>query len=161
MIDLRINFRMLLEPAGPRVRRFFFANRGTIMGEINFLAVLLAAVSSFLLGGLWYSPALFGRIWNREAGRGEPVQQGHPAKVFALSFVFALIAATAFAFWIGPKPPFTSALCQGLLAGSCLVAACFGINYQFANRTILLWLIDGGYHTAQFTIFGLVLGLWH
>ena len=131
------------------------------MSEINVGAVILAAVTSFLLGGLWYSPALFGRLWNREAGRSAEAQQPHPAKVFGISFLFALIAATAFAFLVGPKPPLSESLLRGAIAGACLVAASFGINYQFANRTVLLWLIDGGYHTAQFVLFGLVLGLWH
>ncbi|MES2018340.1 MAG: DUF1761 domain-containing protein [Pseudomonadota bacterium] len=36
-----------------------------------------------------------------------------------------------------------------------------GINYQFANRSIKLWLIDGGYHAVQFVLFGLVFGLVH
>jgi hypothetical protein len=27
-------------------------------------------------------------------------------------------------------------------------------------RSLKLWLIDGGYHTVQFILFGLVLGLW-
>ena len=38
---------------------------------MNYWAVLLAAAPSFVLGGLWYSPRLFGRIWNRENG-GQP-----------------------------------------------------------------------------------------
>ena len=29
------------------------------MGDINILAVVVAGASSSLLGGLWYSPALF------------------------------------------------------------------------------------------------------
>ncbi len=37
----------------------------------------------------------------------------------------------------------------------------FGINHQSAQRSFKLWLIDGGYHVAQFAVFGLVLGLWH
>lgn len=45
---------------------------------MNLWAVLLAAASSFMLGGLWYSPALFGRIWNTESGAQE--QAGHAAK---------------------------------------------------------------------------------
>ena len=52
-------------------------------------------------------------------------------------------------------------MAYGLLAGAGMVAASFGINYQFANRSLTLWLIDGGYHTVQFLLFGLVLGLWH
>jgi hypothetical protein len=49
---------------------------------------------------------------------------------------------------------------QGLLVGAGVVAASFGINYQFANRPAILWLIDGGYHSVQFAIYGVILGLW-
>jgi hypothetical protein len=47
------------------------------------------------------------------------------------------------------------------LAGFGFVATSFGINYQFAQRPFVLWLIDGGYHTVQFLLFGLIIGLWH
>ena len=126
---------------------------------MNYWAVLVAAVSSFLLGGLWYSPVLFGAAWNRENG-GQP-QAGHPAKVFGISFAFSLVAAGAFATWLGQAPELRTALMSGLLAGFGFVAASFGINYQFAQRSFKLWLIDGGYHTVQFALFGLILGLWH
>lgn len=126
---------------------------------MNIPAVLVAAVSSFLLGGLWYSPALFGRNWVAENG-GE-IQQDHPARVFGVSLVFSLVAAFSFAWWLGPAPSLQTALTSGAVAGFGLVAASFGINYQFAQRSIVLWLIDGGYHTVQFLLFGLVLGLWH
>jgi Protein of unknown function (DUF1761) len=81
--------------------------------------------------------------------------------VFGLSFLFSLIAAAAFAYWLGPRPPLDYAIEHGLIAGACFVAASFGINYQFANRSFVMWFIDGGYHTVQFLLFGLVLGLWH
>lgn len=131
------------------------------MNDINLWAVLLAAALSFALGGLWYSRVLFEGVWIREAKDPRPAGSGHPAAVFGLSFGFALIAAFAFAYWIGSNPPLGTAVLQGLSAGACFVAASLGINYQFANRSMLLWLIDGGYHTVQFVIFGLVLGLWH
>lgn len=133
------------------------------MDGINIWAVIVAAVSAFLLGGLWYSKPLFGTLWNREAGFGEKKADGHghPARVFGVSFAFALLSAFAFALWLGPDPPLQRALVRGFMTGFCFVAASFGINYQFANRSTLMWAIDGGYHTAQFLIFGLVLGLWH
>jgi hypothetical protein len=131
------------------------------MYGINIWAVLAAAASSFLLGGLWYSPALFGPAWNRAEGRAENPKAGHPAKVFGVSIVLAVIAAGAFAFLLGPKPPLTFAISRGLVVGLGIVAASFGINYSFANRNPRLWLIDGGYHATQFLLFGVVLGLWH
>ena len=33
------------------------------MGTINWLAVLVAGISSFVVGGIWYSPGLFGKAW--------------------------------------------------------------------------------------------------
>jgi hypothetical protein len=127
------------------------------MGEINVWAVLAAILSSGVLGALWYSPVLFLRAWIRAAGRAP--QQG--PLVYAMTFLSALVAAGAFALWLGPRPDLGSALLQGLVVGTCFVALSLGLNYAFANRGHVLWLIDGGFHVARFVLFGLVLGLWH
>ena len=129
------------------------------MPALNLWAVLAAALSSFLLGGIWYGP-LFGKAWNKAAGM-DPQKQGHPAKIFGGAFVFSLIAAGVFAWLLGPAPDLAKAICTGVLTGAGFVAASFGINYLFAQRGATLWLIDAGYHTLQFSLFGLILGLWH
>lgn len=130
--------------------------------DVNIWAVLVAAASSFLLGGLWYSKGFLGGLWNREAGRGDKSPQGgHPAKVFGISFLFCVIAAWVFAWWLGPNPPLADAVKKGAIVGAAFVATSFGVNYQFAGRSTLMWLIDAGYHTVQFVLYGLVLGLWH
>ncbi|NNK34276.1 MAG: DUF1761 domain-containing protein, partial [Xanthomonadales bacterium] len=38
------------------------------MRAFEWLPSLIAALSAFILGGLWYSPLLFGKAWQREAG---------------------------------------------------------------------------------------------
>ena len=126
---------------------------------MNHLAVIAAAVSSFMIGGLWYSPALFGNAWNRLNGGVPPA--GHPAKVFGVAFVFSLLAAYAFAWFLGPAPAPLLAVHHGLLVGAGLVATSFGINYQFAQKPLGLLAIDGGYHIVQFVVFGAILGYWH
>lgn len=126
---------------------------------INPWAVLLAAAAGFLLGGFWYSAAAFGRVWNRE--NGSAPQSGHPVRVFGVSLALSLMTAGGFAWLLGPEPTLRRGVALGALAGFGLVAASFGINYQFAQRTLTLWAIDGGYHTVQFLLYGLVLGLWH
>lgn len=130
------------------------------MANINILAVVVAALSSFLLGGLWYSPALFGPAWQRAAGDTRKAGEGHPARVFGLSFLFAIVAALAYALIVPAPPNAMQAIVQGIVIGAGVVAASFGINYQFANRSTAMWLIDGGYHTVQFALYGLILGLW-
>ena len=123
---------------------------------MNVWIVLLAAASSFVVGGLWYSPALFGRAWNAE--NGGVASRGHPARVFGVSFAFSLVAAACFSALVGRAPGLGAAVGTGALVGLGLVAASFGINYQFAQRTFKLWLIDGGYHTVQFLLFGVIFG---
>lgn len=129
--------------------------------DLNIWAVFAAAASSFLLGGLWYSPVMFLKPWNRAMQRSDDDQQPHPARVFGLSFLFALLSAFLFAQLLGPAPDLRYAIHMGLIVGFGFVAACFGINYQFADRPFSALFIDGGYHTAQFVLFGVVLGLWH
>jgi hypothetical protein len=132
------------------------------MPEFNVLAVLAAAVATFVLGGLWYSPALFGKAWQREAGvTDEQMRTSNKAMIFGLAFVLSLVAALVFAMFLGPRPPVNLGLGAGFAAGLCWVAASFGINYLFEQRSFKLWLINAGYHTLQFTIIGLILALWH
>ena len=132
------------------------------MPEFNLWAVVAAALSAFVLGGLWYSPIAFGRAWQREVGlSAADVANGNMAMIFGLAFVLNLLAAFVFALFLGPRPAFAFATGAGFAAGSCWVAASFGINYLFARRSLKLFFIDGGYHTLQFTLIGVVLGLWH
>jgi hypothetical protein len=129
------------------------------MPQFNVWAVLVAAVSSFALGGLWYSPALFAKTWQREAGLSDAdLARSNMIRIFVLSFVLSLIAAWMFAMFLGPRPSVMFGLGAGFAAGLCWVATSFGINYLFARRSLKLFLIDGGYHTLQFTLIGLILG---
>lgn len=130
--------------------------------SINYLAVVAAGVSAFVLGGLWYSPVLFQKPWLAATGlTEEQAQSGNPAMIFGLAFVLALLAAFVFAMFLGPNPSLALGLGAGFSAGLCWVAASFGINYLFERKSVKLWLVNGGYHTLQFTLYGLILGLWH
>lgn len=126
--------------------------------EINWIAVLAAAASSFLLGGLWYS-ALFAKQWQTAAGLSDAaVKSGNMGLIFGGSFVLALIASASFAIFLGPDVDAATGALYGLTAGLCWVAASFGINYLFERKSLPLFLINGGYHTLQFTLIGLILG---
>ena len=129
------------------------------MYEVNYLAVIAAAASAFVLGGLWYGQ-LFKVAWCREAGVDPGSKPAHPGAVFGAAFVLSVLAAYVFALFLGKKPV-TDAAMVGAIVGVCWVATSFGINYLFAGRSLKLWAIDAGYHTLQFALYGLVLGLWH
>lgn len=62
--------------------------------EMNYLAILVAALSSFVVGFVWYNPKVFGTIWMNEIGMTEEkAKTGNMAKIFGLIFVFAFLLA--------------------------------------------------------------------
>jgi hypothetical protein len=125
-------------------------------------AVLAAGVASMILGGLWYSPVLFGKAWSAASGVTEAqVKSANMTKIMGTAFLLALIGAAVFAMFLGPRPAPMFATAAGLSAGLCWVAGSFGMNYLFEQRPLRLFLINGGYHTVQYTLIGAVLGLWH
>lgn len=130
------------------------------MPEVNLLAVLAAAVSAFVLGGIWYSPALFGAKWMALIGKSEDELKGRSmAMVFGGAFILNLISAWVFAMFLGPRPGLQFGAAAGLAAGLCWVAAAFAVNDLFERRPLGLTLINGGYVTAQFLLVGAIIGL--
>jgi len=130
------------------------------MPEVNWIAIVVAAVGSFVLGGLWYSPALFGKAWQREAGlTDEQLAKGNKARIFGLTLVLAFLAAWNFANFLGPRPSLALGLGAGASAGLLWVAGSMGINYLFERKSFKLFAINGGFHTLQFAVIGLVLSL--
>jgi hypothetical protein len=132
-----------------------------MLHAINFLAVALAALTTFVVGGVWYSQSLFGGIWGRESGLiGRLDKKGrHPAFVFIASYILAFVAAAVVAGLLGPNPGMGHAVRRAMAVGFGIAATSFGINYLFGNRSFKLWLIDAGYHVLQFALIGAVLGL--
>lgn len=129
--------------------------------DINWLAVLVAAVVTFVLGGVWYGP-LFGKVWRVAEGQTEPQpgQQKHPAVVYGLSFVLMLVAAAVLAVAIGRDADLTRAIVVGLVVGVGWVSTSFGVNYLFAGRRLALFAVDAGYNVVLFALMGLIIGLF-
>ena len=127
--------------------------------QLNWLAILAATASAFLLGGLWYGP-LFKKAWCREAGIDPDAKPAHPGRVFAVAIVCAFLAATIFSMLMPPSANAVDGFGVGFVVGLFFVSMSFGINYAFAQRSLKLWMIDSGYHILQFILYGVILGAW-
>lgn len=129
---------------------------------VNFLAVLVAALSSFVIGSLWYSPVLFGKVWQKESGMNdEKIKSGNMVKTFGLAFVLSLIIAINLSLFFAGQVDFTSGLLYGAFTGIFWVATAIGVIYLFEQKSLKLWLINAGYHAVGFTVMGGILGAWH
>ena len=65
-------------------------NQKTKNMEINFLALVLAALSTLVVGFIWYNPKVFGTIWMKEAGMTEEKMKGaNMFVIFGMAIVYA------------------------------------------------------------------------
>ena len=129
--------------------------------QLNYLALLVAALSTFLIGGLWYSPAVFGKAWMRENGfTEESMKGGNMIKIFGVSFLLAIISAINLAMFMGPESNPTMGALWGFLAGAGWVATFVGTYYLFERRSFTLFLINAGYSIVALTIMGAILAAW-
>lgn len=129
--------------------------------EINYLAVLVAAIVGFGIGSVWYGP-LFGKIWQKEMGwTDNPPEKGHPGKTLTIAFLLTFLMAfmTAhlmtdhFVGWIG-----------GVHLGGELAigfsATALGIHYLFQKKSLKLWLIDSAYLTVILILMAVIIAVW-
>ena len=129
------------------------------MLDINLLAVITASIGAFLLGGLWYSPLLFEKQWRIALGVGDEMNNSS-AITYITAFVLTFLSALVFHLFIGSKPSLLFALGAGLSAGVFWVSGSLWLSYVFEKRPAALYWINGGYHILQFTLYGLVFGLF-
>jgi Protein of unknown function (DUF1761) len=135
---------------------------------VNLWAVLVAAVSTMIVGFLWYSPMLFAKPWtvlmgydpNDKAKMDE--MRKSAGKSYAISFVASLVAALVLGKIIdvtsvqsplyGMKIGF--AVWLGFVTTVQLTAKLFG------NQPTKLYLINTGYQLVCYLVMGVILAVW-
>lgn len=127
------------------------------MANANLLAILVAASTGFLIGGLWYGP-LFGKVWMTEHGlTEEQLRTGNMIKIYGLTFAFSVLSAV----FLGHLLAFfdtnarsTLMISVGIALGYIIPA--IGTNYLFSRKSGKLFAIDAGYWLIFYAAMGLV-----
>jgi RsiW-degrading membrane proteinase PrsW (M82 family) len=131
------------------------------MNTLNVWAILVAAVAAFVLGALWFSPGLFGKVWKKANGFGadEPPQATPPMMV--LAFLLTLVMSANLAMFLNdPKTTLAWGATAGFLAGFGWVTMGIGIISIFERRPWTYVLVNGGYLTVALVVMGAILGGW-
>lgn len=137
--------------------------------QINPVAILIAGIVSMVVGFLWYSPMLFGKVWMKLTGMTkEDMEKGKKdmPKIYGLSFVGALLMAfvlkhasvyagnyynmsgiqlglmTAFWNWLGFVMPVQMT------------------GWLFDKKPFKLFVLNTGYQLASMIAMGIVITLW-
>ncbi|NIJ18728.1 hypothetical protein FHS95_000397 [Sphingomonas naasensis] len=130
--------------------------------QIHWLAILLAALAGFLVGGLWYGP-LFGKAWMKARGiTPESAAQANMPLIFGATFVLNLIAAFMldhlYATYDAPMGLHYSLVVASII-GVGFIATSIGVNYLFSRQPRSLFLIDAGYWVTIYLVMGAIFGL--
>jgi hypothetical protein len=138
-----------------------------LMG-INLWSVLVAAISTMVVGFLWYSPLLFARPWmvlmgynpDDKAKRAE-MQKG-AGKMYALSFLASLVSALVLAKIIAITT--VSSALYGMKVGFAVwlgfVTTVQLTSVLFAKQPAKLYLINTGYQLVCYLAMGAILAVW-
>jgi len=129
--------------------------------NINWLSVLVASLSAFAIGSLWYSPVLFSKAWQKEIKlTKDDIAGANMPLIFGTSFVLEFIAAIVLDLFIGPNGSLISGLKIAALVSIGFITTSIGTNYLYGQKSLKLFLIDAGYFVVFFLVMGMILGAW-
>ncbi|RZJ35910.1 MAG: DUF1761 domain-containing protein [Flavobacterium sp.] len=158
--------------------------------EINFYALLTAALSTLVIGFIWYNPKVFGNAWMRESGvSADKMQGGNMALTMIMSFIYAFFIAFILQFltihqygalgMIGGDPTkakptyeafmtdygmayrtFKHGMLHGFFAGLFFALPLVGTNALYERRSWKYTLIVGGFWVICCMIMGGIVCGW-
>jgi len=135
------------------------------LGNVNWLAVLVCAVLSMVIGFIWYGP-LFAKPWGRLTGwtseKVATVPRSRMARSYILAFIAAFVIATVLAITLLAIG--AGEIGDGIIAAVVLwvgfTGATIGVNMTFERRPLSLFGIEAGYHLVTMIVYSIVLNLW-
>lgn len=157
--------------------------------EMNFLAILVAAVSALFVGFIWYNPKVFGTAWMQAADMTEEkIKGGNMAKIFILAFFFAILLSMslmpmvihqmgAFSLTqgeLGVQPSYEAFMAEyanefrtfkhgafhGVIAGVFVALPILGTNALFERKGAKYIFINAGYWIITLGVMGAIICGW-
>jgi Protein of unknown function (DUF1761) len=137
-----------------------------VLGEINWLAVVLGGLVYFVLGAVWYSPLLFSGPWQRSIGwdaeRTPPEMKPATYLVPLLAYLVMASAVALLAEGLG-SDTLAEGLVLGLVVGVGLSLAHTLVDATFDPNKPHPWLwfaINGAYHALGLMIVAVIVSVW-
>jgi len=152
--------------------------------EINIYSLLLAALSTLVVGFVWYHPKVFGKIWMKESGMTqEKMKGGNMLVTFAVALVYAFFMSIILQFLVIHQfgalsmvggdaskalPSYTAFMTDyghafrtfkhgalhGFLTGLFMILPVIGTGALYEKRSFKYTLVTGGFWVVSFTVMG-------
>lgn len=138
-------------------------NFGEILSNINYWAVVVAALSAFFIGWMWYGP-LFGKLWMKLNGfTEENMKEGGmsmPA-IMLINFVAVVVSAFGMAMFFGAESDMMLGISAGLMIAIFWIATSRLNDVLYERKPFGLYMINVGYNLVIYAVMGAILGGWH
>jgi len=129
--------------------------------SVDIISVVLVAVSSMVIGFVWYSNALFAKMWQKEVGLKDSDIKGGPGIGYLLTTLTSLVMGTVMSLMVGYAQ--VNTLMGGLKLGALIwvgfTGTAMAANYIFAKKSLKLFLIDSGYFLVSYLAAGAIVAL--
>lgn len=128
--------------------------------DLNLVAILVAAVAHFVLGGLWYSPVLFAKPFMGAINKSEEeLRAGSSPVMYVWAFLGGLVKSAVLAMligWTGELGVGEAAL-LGAIVGLGIHGVADAVNAVFEGRHRTLLAISVGYDTVGLALAGAII----
>jgi hypothetical protein len=136
-----------------------------VLGDVNWLAVIVAAIVYFALGAVWYAPAVFGKAWMRSSSYQMPEGESPGASFYIVPFITCLIGTIAVAMLTAATGSETvgEGIVVGLVAGLGIAGSALVVTGYFDPQKAepMVWVaVVTGYHLVGITLAAVILAIW-
>ncbi len=135
--------------------------------NLNLVPVIIAGVINIILGALWYSPLVVGKLWMRSMGKTEEeLKQGFSSAAMGMTYVVNTIASLVFAYVLAHLVKFSmvNTFSQGVMIGFWVwlgfVVTTVIPGYMYESRPKMLYFLFIVYQLISITIMGGFLAIW-
>ena len=137
-----------------------------VLSDLNWLAVIVAAIVYFAVGALWYAPPVFGKVWSAAGGFSLPEPGSRPSPaIYVTPLVGSILSAIALA--MIAKASGTDTFKEGIVLGL-VVAIGFAASIAFVTAQFesskpkpMVWgAVNAGYHVVGNLLAAIIIASW-
>ena len=132
------------------------------LAKLNWLAVIVTGIVSWIIGAIWYAPPVFGNRWMKLVGIKPEDARASAGKALVGGLVLAIITSFFLAIFINfmAATTFVDGAIGGFLVWLGFIATAAATGVLFERRPVALYAIGQTHLAIAFIVMGIILAVW-